>query len=94
MLVYHFLNIKFKNVVILRDVYNMCDVRTERFYCKGAAPIVEFRKFNSDKTERYKVNHFVKKDIKGYFDLEDMVIERYVLDWCRDKTCKYYREVI
>jgi len=73
---------------ILRDVYDMSDVRTERYYCKGAAPIMEFRKFHSDKTMRYKVNHHVKMDLRNYFDLHDMVIEMYVLEWCRDKTCK------
>jgi hypothetical protein len=32
------------------------------------------------------VNSFVKNDIKSYFDLDDIDIEIYVLDWCRDKS--------
>lgn len=87
-MVFHFLNEKFRDVVVLRDVYDMSDVRTERFYSKNFAPIIEFRKFHSDKTHRYKLNNIIKRDIRSYFCLEDMVIEMYVLEWCQDKTTR------
>lgn len=88
-MVFEFLNQKFRDVVLLRDVYDMSDARIERYYCKGAAPVMEFRKINSDKTMRYKVNHHVKNDLKNYFNLSYIVIDMYLLEWCRDKTCRY-----
>jgi hypothetical protein len=88
-MVFKFLNHRFRDIEIKRDVYDMSDARIERYYCKGATPVMEFRKINSDKTMRYKVNHHVKNDLKNYFNLRHMVIEIYVLEWCRDKTCRY-----
>jgi hypothetical protein len=28
----------------------------------------------------------VKRDVRAYFDIHDIDIEMYVLEWCRDKA--------
>mgnify|MGYP003351416219 CR=1 FL=1 len=85
-----FLNIKFRDTVLRRDVYDMSDARIERFYSKNSnfTSILELRTIHPDKTVRYKVNNFVKDDLRNYFNLKDMYIEMFVLEWCRIKTLK------
>ena len=67
----------------------MSDYRTEGFFCKNYAPIIESKLFFKEKRVSCKINHFVKNDLRSYFNLNDTVIEWYVLEWCRDKTCRY-----
>ena len=87
-LVFKFLDIRFRGVNLGYDVYDMSDVRTEHYYRKGGAPIIEIKNFHNERGFRYRVNKVLYRDLKGYFDLHDLVIDSYVHEWCRDKTRK------
>ena len=87
-LVFKVLEYKFKNRELRRTIYDLDDCRVEVFINKNGTKIMEYRKFHNGKEDRGRVNSIVKRDIKSFFVLEDSIIERYVLDWCREKTCK------
>ena len=67
----------------------MSDYRTEGFFCKNYAPIIESKLFFKEKRVSCKINHFVKNDLRNYFNLNDTVIEMYLLEWCWDKTNRH-----
>jgi len=87
-MVFHFLNERFRDMEIKRDVYNMSDYRSERYYSKSYAPIIDSKLFFKEKRVLSKINHFVKNDLRSYFNLNDTVIEWYVLEWCWDRSSR------
>ena len=88
-MVFKFLNHRFRDMEIKRDVYDMSGYRTERFYSKSYAPIIESKTFFKEKRVLSKINHFVKNDLRNYFNLNDTVIEMYLLEWCWDRTNRH-----
>jgi hypothetical protein len=60
----------------------------EKFITDRGNGIIEFLRFHSGKDVRTRVNSFLREDIKKYFDIHDIDIEMYVLEWCRDKSSK------
>jgi hypothetical protein len=52
---------------------------------KGAG-IAQFTTFHNGKEVRYRVNSFLRRDIKSYFDIHEIDVDMYVLEWCRDKA--------
>ena len=87
-LVWEFLNTKYSGVMIYHQMFNLSDKLMEKFITDGGNGIIEFVRFHSGKDVRTRVNNFLKGDIKRYFDIHDFDIEIYVLEWCRDKSCK------
>lgn len=86
-LVWEFLNTKYKNVVIYREVHNLVDSRMEKFIGDTFIEnIVQFTYYHSGKEIRTRVNSFIRGDIKSYFGIEYIDIEMYVLEWARNKT--------
>jgi len=85
-LVWEFLNSKYYGVVIYHQIFDLSDKLMEKFITDRGNGIIEFVRFHSGKDVRTRVNSFVRNDIKSYFDLDDIDIEIYVLDWCRDKS--------
>jgi hypothetical protein len=84
-LVWQFLNSKFEGIVIYRRLWDLADKRKEEFITKGAG-IAQFTTFHNGKEVRYRVNSFLRRDIKSYFDIHEIDIDMYVLEWCRDKA--------
>ena len=60
----------------------------EKFITDKGNGIIEFVRFHHGKDVRTRVNSFLRVDIKKYFDIHDIDIEMYVLEWCRDKSSK------
>lgn len=87
-LVREFLNTKYRNVVVYHGVWNLSDKLVEKFVTDGGNGVIQFSRFHSGKETRTRVNHFLKSDIKKYFDIHEIDIEMYVLEWCRDKSVK------
>ena len=87
-LVWQFLNTKYEGIVIYYQLFNLSDKLVESFITDKGDGIVEFVRFHSGKDVRTRVNHFLKGDIKKYFDIHDIDIEMYVLEWCRSKSTK------
>jgi hypothetical protein len=85
-LVWEFLNSKFEGVVIYRRVWDLVDSCKEEFLNKNGIGIIQFTRYHSGKEVRVRVNSHVKRDIKSYFDIHEIDIEMYVLEWCRDKA--------
>ena len=85
-LVWEFLNSKFEGVVIYRRVWDRVDSCKEEFLNKNGIGIIQFTRYYSGKEVRVRVNSHVKRDIKSYFDIHEIDIEMYVLEWCRDKS--------
>jgi hypothetical protein len=87
-MVWEFLNIKFEGVLIYHQRFNVSDKIIEKFITDRGSAILDFHRFHSGKEVRTRVNYFVRKDVKAYFDIHEIDIEMYVLEWCRDKSCK------
>lgn len=87
-LVWQFLNTKYEGIVIYHQLFNLSDKLMEKFITDRGNGIIEFVRFHSGKDVRTRVNHFLKGDIKKYFDIHDIDIEMYVLEWCRSKSTK------
>jgi hypothetical protein len=85
-LVWQFLNTKFEGVLIYRRVWDLIDSRKEEFINDKGSGIIQFTYYYSGKEVRTRVNSFVKRDVRAYFDIHDIDIEMYVLEWCRDKA--------
>jgi hypothetical protein len=85
-LVWEFLNAKFRNVLIYRRVWDLSDSRKEEFLNDRGSGIVQLTRYHSGKEVRTRVNSFVRRDIKSYFDIHEIDIEMYVLEWCRDNA--------
>jgi hypothetical protein len=49
---------------------------------------MEFTYFYSGKDVRTHINPIIRRDIRNYFDVDYLDVEGYVLEWCRDKSCK------
>ena len=82
-MVWEFLNTKFEGIQIYRRVWDLADKRKEEFITKGTG-IAQFTTFHSG--VRYRTNSFLRRDIKSYFDIHEIDIDMYVLEWCRDKA--------
>ena len=87
-MVWQFLNTKYEGIVIYHQLFNLSDKLMEKFITDGGNGIIEFVRFHSGKDVRTRVNSFLRVDIKKYFDIHDIDIEMYVLEWCRDKSSK------
>lgn len=85
-MVWQFLNTKFDGILVYKRVWYRMDSRIEEFVTQKGMGIMKYTYYFSGKEVRTRVNSFVKNDIKSYFDLDDIDIEIYVLDWCRDKS--------
>jgi hypothetical protein len=87
-MVWQFLNTKYNGIVIYHQLFNLSDKLMEKFITDRGDGIMEFSRFHSGKDVRTRVNSFLREDIKKYFDIHDIDIEMYVLEWCRDKCTK------
>jgi hypothetical protein len=87
-MVWQFLNTKYNGIVIYHQIFDLSDKLMEKFITDKGDGIIEFVRFHSGKDVRTRVNSFLRVDIKKYFDIHDIDIEMYVLEWCRDKSSK------
>ena len=85
-LVWQFLNTRYECDVIYCGMFNLSDKLLEKFVSDKGEVIIQFSRFHSGKDVRTRVNSFLREDIKKYFDIHDIDIEMYVLEWCRDKS--------
>ena len=85
-LVWEFLNSKFEDKVIYRRVWDRADSVREEFLTEKGDGVIQFSRYRSLKEIRTRVNSHVKRDIKSFFDIHEIDIEMYVLEWCRDKA--------
>ena len=85
-LVWEFLNSKFEDKVIYRRVWDRADSVREEFLTEKGDGVIQFTRYHSGKEVRTRVNSHVKRDIKSFFDIHEIDIEMYVLEWCRDKA--------
>jgi hypothetical protein len=75
-------------------VWDLADKRKEEFLNERGNGIIQFITYHSGKEVRTRVNSFVKRDIKSYFDIHEIDIEMYVLEWCRYKAIDVETEII
>ena len=87
-LVWEFLNTKYSGVMIYHQMFNLSDKLMEKFITDKGNAIIDFHRFHSGKEVRTRVNYFIRTDIKKYFDIHEIDIEMYILEWCRSKSCK------
>lgn len=87
-LVLEFLNTKYRGDVIHCGMFDISDKHMEKFITDRGEVIMQFTRFHSGKEVRTRVNIFLKSTIKKYFDIHDIDIEMYVLEWCRDKSVR------
>ena len=87
-LVWLFLNTKYEGKIIYHQLFNLSDKLLEKFVSDKGEVIIQFSRFHSGKETRTRVNIFLKAVIKKYFDIHDIDIEMYVLEWCRSKSTK------
>ena len=85
-LVWQFLNTKYEGVVIYRGIFDLSDKLLEKFVSDKGEVIIQFSRFHSGKETRTRVNTFLKAVIKRFFNIHEIDIEMYVLEWCRDKS--------
>ena len=88
-LVWEFLNMKYNDIVIYRQIHFSTDKRMELFVTDRGNRLIEFSSFYSGKETRTRVNNFIRRDIRNLFDIHEIDIEMYVLEWCRDKSVDY-----
>jgi hypothetical protein len=93
-LVWEFLNTKYNGLIIYHQVLNLSDKLTDKFITDKGNGIIEFSRYHHGKEIRTRVNNFIKRDIKTYFDIHDIDIEMYVLEWCRDKSIKINGKIL
>lgn len=87
-MVWQFLNTKYEGIVIYHQIFDLSDKLMEKFITDKGNAIIEFVRFHHSRDLRTRVNNFLRTDIKKYFDIHDIDIEMYVLEWCRDKSTK------
>ena len=58
----------------------------ELFVSDRGNPLIQFSAFYSGKETRTRVNSFIRKDIRNFFDIHDIDTEMYVLEWCRSRA--------
>ena len=85
-LVWQFLNTKYEGIVIYYQLFNLSDKLVESFITDKGNSIIQFVRYHHGKDVRTRVNSFLKGDIKKYFDIHEIDIEMYVLEWCRSKS--------
>lgn len=85
-LVWEFLNTKYHDVIISRQMFDLSDKLVEKFITDRGNVIIQFARYHSGKDVRTRVNSYLRGDIKKYFDIHEIDIEMYVLEWCRDKS--------
>jgi hypothetical protein len=85
-LVWQFLNTKYEGAVIYRGIFDLSDKLLEKFVSDKGEVIIQFSRFHSGKETRTRVNIFLKAGIKRFFNIHEIDIEMYVLEWCRDKS--------
>lgn len=85
-LVWQFLNTKYEGVEIYHQMFDLSDKLLEKFVSNKGEVIMQFSRFHSGKETRARVNIFLKSSIKKYFNIHEIDIEMYVLEWCRDKS--------
>jgi hypothetical protein len=88
-LVWEFLNSKFEDKVIYRRVWDRADSVREEFLTEKGDGVIQFSRYRSLKETRTRVNSFIRRDIRNLFDIHEIDIEIYVLDWCRSKAVDY-----
>ena len=67
-------------------MFNLSDKLLEKFVSDKGEVIIQFSRFHSGKETRTRVNTFLKAVIKRFFNIHEIDIEMYVLEWCRDKS--------
>lgn len=82
-LVWQFLNTKYDGIVIYHQMFDLSDKLVESFMTDRGNGIIKFTRFHNGKEVRTRVNSFLRGDVKNYFDIHDIDIEMYVLEWCR-----------
>ena len=87
-MVFEFLNVKFKDILVYHQVFNLSDGLMESFITDRGNGVIKFTRFHSGKETRTRVNSFLRGDIKNYFNIDYIDIEMYVLEWCRSKSIK------
>ena len=85
-MVWQFLNTKYEGIVIYHQLFNLSDKLLEKFVSDKGEVIMQFSRFHSGKETRTRVNTFLRAEIKRYFNIHEIDIEMYVLEWCRDKS--------
>ena len=85
-LVWQFLNTRYEGDVIYCGMFNLSDKLLEKFVSDKGEVIIQFSRFHSGKETRTRVNTFLKAVIKRFFNIHEIDIEMYVLEWCRDKS--------
>jgi len=87
-IIWEFLNTKYRGVVIYHQLFNLNNRRNEKFVTDSYESIMEFTYFYSGKDVRTHISPIIRRDIRNYFDVDYLDVEGYILDWCRDKSCK------
>ena len=84
-LVWEFLNEKYGAMVIYHQKFNLLERTAEKFFTDSDENIMEYSYYHNGGDVWSRVNSFLKGDIGKCFDIHDIDIEMYVLEWCRDK---------
>ena len=87
-IVFKFLDTKYDGIIIYRQIFDLSDKLMESFITDRGNGVIKFTRFHSGKETRTRVNSFLKRDIKNYFNIDYIDIEMYVLEWCRSKSIK------
>ena len=87
-LIWEFLNMKYKDIVIYHQVFDLDNRRTEKFVTESYQSIMEFTYFYSGKDVRTHITPDIRKNIQNYFCVNALDVESYILEWCRDKSYK------
>jgi len=87
-LVWQFLNTKYSGIVIYHQRFDLINRVTEKFVTDSYESIMELTYFYSGKDVRTHVTPSIRKDLKDWFDVHHLDVEGYILEWCRDKSCK------
>lgn len=88
--IYEFLNTRFEGEIVYVNKFNFQDRCLEKFIADGKENIMEFCRYHNGKDVRYRVNSFIRRDIRDYLGMNINIIEidKYVLEWCRSKSVK------
>lgn len=66
------------------------DKRVEKFMTDDFEDIADLVYHYRGNDRRTRVSSLVKRHIKQYMDIHDIVIEHYVLEWCYDKRSRTF----
>jgi len=80
------LDIKYDGLVVEREVHYLFDKRMENFLVRGEGGIMTYSHYHNGKEQRYRLNSFLRRDIRAYLDIDHDYVWMHVLDWCRKKT--------